>query len=51
MIDVRVGIPGELSIQEGHDVSRKIKQTILNHHKDVEEVLIHLNPWYKDDPR
>ncbi|GMK43034.1 cation diffusion facilitator family transporter [Paenibacillus glycanilyticus] len=49
MIDVRVGIPGELTIQEGHDVSRKIKQIILEHHKDVEEVLIHLNPWYKDD--
>ncbi|WP_201001284.1 cation diffusion facilitator family transporter [Paenibacillus glycanilyticus] len=49
MIDVRVGIPGELTIQEGHDVSRKIKQIIHEHHKDVEEVLIHLNPWYKDD--
>ncbi|NIK68497.1 cation diffusion facilitator family transporter [Paenibacillus sp. BK033] len=49
MIDVRVGIPGELTIQEGHDVSRKIKQTILDRHKDVEEVLIHLNPWYKED--
>ncbi|ACT02470.1 cation diffusion facilitator family transporter [Paenibacillus sp. JDR-2] len=51
MIDVRVGIPGELTIQEGHDVSRKIKQIILDHHKDVEEVLIHLNPWYKDDSK
>ncbi|WP_336772645.1 cation diffusion facilitator family transporter [Paenibacillus sp. MMO-58] len=51
MIDVRVGIPGELTIQEGHDVSRKIKQIILDHHKDVEEVLIHLNPWYKDNSK
>ncbi|WP_336786299.1 cation diffusion facilitator family transporter [Paenibacillus sp. MMO-177] len=51
MIDVRVGIPGELTIQQGHDVSRKIKQIILDHHKDVEEVLIHLNPWYKDNSK
>ncbi|GLX68314.1 cation diffusion facilitator family transporter [Paenibacillus glycanilyticus] len=51
MIDIRVGVPGEMSIQEGHDVSRKIKQTILHHHPDVEEVLIHLNPWYIDDPQ
>ncbi|MWC29659.1 cation diffusion facilitator family transporter [Paenibacillus sp. MMS18-CY102] len=49
MVDVRVGIPAQLSVQEGHDVSRKIKQTIMNHHTDVEEVLIHLNPWYEEE--
>jgi cation diffusion facilitator family transporter len=49
MIDVRVGVPAELSIQEGHDVSRKIKSLIMEQHDDVEEVLIHLNPWYEDE--
>lgn len=49
MIDVRVGVPGELSIQEGHDVSKKIKAVIMERHDDVEEVLIHLNPWYEDE--
>ncbi|WP_282937267.1 cation diffusion facilitator family transporter [Paenibacillus sp. RC67] len=49
LIDVRVGIPAQLNVQEGHDVSRKIKQTIMKHHKDVEEVLIHLNPWYEEE--
>ncbi|MGO4110170.1 cation diffusion facilitator family transporter [Paenibacillus sp. YAF4_2] len=48
IIDVRVGIPAQFTIQEGHDISRKIKQTILTNHTDVEEVLIHLNPWYED---
>ncbi|ULL17219.1 cation transporter [Paenibacillus sp. H1-7] len=46
LIDVRVGVPAHLSVQEGHDVSRKIKKTIMEQHRDVEEVLIHLNPWY-----
>ncbi|WP_028550239.1 cation diffusion facilitator family transporter [Paenibacillus sp. UNC451MF] len=49
MIDVRVGIPAQLNVQEGHDVSRKIKQTIMKQHHDVEEVLIHLNPWYEGE--
>lgn len=49
MIDVRVGIPAQLSVQEGHDVSCKIKQTIIEQHNDVEEVLVHLNPWYEED--
>ncbi|WP_236575569.1 cation diffusion facilitator family transporter [Paenibacillus sp. USDA918EY] len=49
IVDVRVGVPAELSVQEGHDISRKIKQTIMEQHSDVEEVLVHLNPWYEGD--
>ncbi|MCD1261505.1 cation transporter [Paenibacillus athensensis] len=46
LVDVRVSIPGELSIQQGHDISRAIKKAIMERHDDVGEVLIHLNPWY-----
>ena len=49
LVDVRVGVPAYLSIQEGHDISRQIKQSIMDTHKDVDEVLIHLNPWYEDE--
>lgn len=51
LVDVRVSIPGELSIQEGHDISRKIKGAIIDNHHDVDEVLIHLNPWYPAESR
>jgi divalent metal cation (Fe/Co/Zn/Cd) transporter len=47
IVDIRVGIPARLNVQEGHDVSR-IKETIMEH-DDVEEVLIHLNPWYEKE--
>ncbi|TBL78222.1 cation diffusion facilitator family transporter [Paenibacillus thalictri] len=46
LIDVRLSVPGELTIQQGHDISRLIKSTIKKKHNDVDEVLIHLNPWY-----
>ncbi|MFC5452935.1 cation diffusion facilitator family transporter [Paenibacillus aestuarii] len=48
LVDARVSIPGELTVQQGHDISREIKRSIMNQHADVDEVLIHLNPWYKD---
>jgi len=51
LVDVRVGVPGYLTIQEGHDISRDIKRSIMEHHADVDEVLVHLNPWYEDDPK
>jgi cation diffusion facilitator family transporter len=47
MMDVRVSIPANLSIQEGHDVCKKIKHRIMDQDKDVQEVLIHLNPYYE----
>lgn len=50
LVDVRVGVPGEYSIQQGHDICRTIKRTIMNADPDVDEVLVHLNPWYAEKP-
>ncbi|WJH36587.1 cation diffusion facilitator family transporter [Paenibacillus sp. CC-CFT747] len=47
IVDVRAAVPGTLTIQEGHDIARTIKLSIMNAHRDVEEVLVHLNPWYE----
>lgn len=49
LVDLRVSVPASLTIQEGHDIIRKIKKTLMEHHDDVAEVLIHLNPWYEND--
>ncbi|WP_127584967.1 cation diffusion facilitator family transporter [Paenibacillus koleovorans] len=48
LVDLRVSIPGEMSIQEGHDVSRKIKRAVMDADSQVDEVLIHINPWYNE---
>ncbi|WP_152619361.1 cation diffusion facilitator family transporter [Cohnella kolymensis] len=48
-VDVRVGIPGEYTIQQGHDISRELKKRIMEDDLDVVEVMVHLNPWYVDD--
>lgn len=48
LVDIRVAVEGELTIQEGHDIIRDIKDNIMRQHQDVDEVLIHLNPWYAD---
>lgn len=49
LVDLRIGISGTLTIQEGHDISSTIRNLIINEHADVDEVLIHLNPWYPDE--
>ena len=47
LVDLRVGVPGEITVQEGHDITRKIKQSVMELDSDVKEVLVHLNPWYE----
>lgn len=46
LVDLRVAVRGELTVQEGHDIIREIKKAIKENQHDVDEVLIHLNPWY-----
>jgi len=47
-VDVRVGVPGDFTIQRGHDITREIKRRIMEADTDVIEVLVHVNPWYED---
>ncbi|GGE53726.1 putative transporter YdfM [Pullulanibacillus camelliae] len=49
LIDVRISVPGTLTIQEGHNITRQIRDTIMTKDTNVEEVLIHLNPWYEQE--
>ncbi|WP_289137257.1 cation diffusion facilitator family transporter [uncultured Brevibacillus sp.] len=43
IVDVRVSISNDLTLKEGHDISRIIKGSIMSEMKEVEEVLIHMN--------
>ncbi|MFS0558289.1 cation diffusion facilitator family transporter [Brevibacillus centrosporus] len=49
LVDVRASVSGALTVKEGHDISRLIKQRIMEYHKDVDEVLVHINPWYEEN--
>lgn len=48
LIDVRISVPAYLTIQQGHNICREIKTTIMKHDSEVDEVPIHLNPWYPE---
>jgi cation diffusion facilitator family transporter len=48
VVDARIALLGDLTIQEGHDIGRSIKLKIMEAHADVDEVLVHVNPWYEE---
>jgi divalent metal cation (Fe/Co/Zn/Cd) transporter len=50
IVDIRVSVPNQLTVKEGHDVSNRIKESIMLKNPLVEEVLVHLNPWFPEVP-
>ncbi|ARD47369.1 cation-efflux pump [Sporosarcina sp. P37] len=48
LVDIRIGVAGDLTIQEGHIISSRLRNLIMAENEDVDEVLIHLNPWYPE---
>ncbi|PIC64293.1 cation-efflux pump [Sporosarcina sp. P13] len=48
LVDIRIGVMGNLTIQEGHMISSRLRNLIMAQNEDVDEVLIHLNPWYPE---
>ncbi|TGA98673.1 cation transporter [Sporolactobacillus shoreae] len=47
LIDAQIRLPASYNIQEGDDITEEIRQKVMSRFPDVEEVLIHINPWYE----
>ncbi len=47
MVDIRISIDADKTIKEGHDIATEIKFTLMEKYTNIEEVLIHLNPYFK----
>lgn len=48
MVDVRIAIDPNRTIKEGHDLAREIKFTLMKKYNNIEEVLIHFNPYFQE---
>ncbi|WP_075980446.1 cation diffusion facilitator family transporter [Bacillus massilinigeriensis] len=49
MVDLRISIDHCKTIKEGHDLSRQIKEALMGQYDNIEEVLIHLNPYFAEN--
>lgn len=48
MVDLRIAVDYSKTIKEGHDLSREIKLALMDKFDNVQEVLIHLNPYFPE---
>jgi cation diffusion facilitator family transporter len=49
LVDLRISVDHFKTIKEGHDLSHAIKKKLMDKNDNIEEVLIHLNPYYTED--
>jgi cation diffusion facilitator family transporter len=49
LLDVRLAMDHNLTIKQGHDIAHQIKDKIQAHYPDVDEVFIHINPYYEEN--
>lgn len=46
IIDIKVAVDPSITVKAGHDIAKKLKQTLMAEHKEVADVLVHLNPYF-----
>ncbi len=51
-VDMHVLVKGDISIYEGHSISEKVREEIINNGPDVLDVVVHIEPYIenKDNP-
>lgn len=45
IIDLIIKVDPDLSVQEGHDIGKNVKEKLIETHPEIDNVLIHLNPY------
>ncbi len=43
-VDLHLQVDGALSVDEGHEIARRVRENILQRHEEVLDVLIHVEP-------
>lgn len=49
LVDLRISIDHFKTIKEGHDLAKSIKSQLMDQFDNIDEVLIHLNPYFPED--
>jgi cation diffusion facilitator family transporter len=45
IVDVKLSVDPHITVEEGHRIGKRVKQTILQSFPDVRDVFVHINPY------
>lgn len=45
IIDLKISVNPQITVREGHDIAYKIRKVLIEDFQEVEDVLVHVNPY------
>ncbi len=48
IIDIKLSVHPEITVNDGHDIAVKVKIALLEMHDEVEDVFVHINPYFTE---
>lgn len=48
IVDIKVSVDPTITVKEGHDIAAATKQALMKKHPEIEDVLVHINPYEPD---
>lgn len=45
IIDIKISVNPMITVKEGHDIASEVRKILLKKHSDIEDVLVHVNPY------
>lgn len=48
IIDIKISVDPNITVKQGHDIAKNVKEDLLDKHTDIADVLVHVNPHEKN---
>ncbi len=48
IVDVKISVNPEITVLQGHQITKNVKAAIMEKHHEVYDILIHVNPFFAD---
>lgn len=45
IIDIKISVDPTITVKQGHDIAHLAKSALIKNHQEVEDVLVHINPY------
>lgn len=45
IVDIKVSVNPHITVEAGHHIAKEVKEKLIKQHKEVEDVLVHINPY------
>ena len=49
IIDIKISVDQHITVKEGHDIAREVKTILMDSHVEIEDVLVHINPYFDNE--